>query len=1026
MSRPNIPGIRFRILLLVLLAAIPAAVVMAASSIEHRRRAADGVRRGTMSVVRLAASDHQNVIAHTGRLLEGLAGIDAIRNAHPVDCASILSAVLAGEPLYRNLGVADASGTIVCSAIDLAPGFQASPAGRTAIRAALRRQGLAISEYTTAGTDQQPLIVLARAIPGADADGPTSLPRTPASISDGGRPDSESAGLAVFATVRLDWLNDLAAQIDLPPGSVLTATDQDGTVLVHHPNAREHVGSDVQREPWFRAASGAGGDTSSTSLDADGVERFHVTTPLQSEDGMRYGYASVGVPTSIIYAAQRGTTQRTLIWLMLATFVALAGSWLAADRFITAPLRKLLVTARRLEAGDRSARSGVRDTAGEIGQLARAFDEMADSLQAREEELEASAGALSRQALVFDTVQEGVVITDPAGVIIDWNRGATQIFGYSRDEALGQPLSFCHDPRIGGQRERDIQSAMALEGRWLGEIPFVRSDGTRGVSEAVVVAQRGEGGQVTAHVTVNRDITQRKRAEAALRESELSYRMLFNSLTELVYIQDLDGRFLNVNDAVVDAYGYSREELIGQTPAVLADPERVDLDRVMDAFSRAVAGDLQRFEFWGRRKNGDVFPKDVVLSRATYFGREVVIAVSRDITEQKGAERALRESEEQLRHAQKMEAVGRLAGGIAHDFNNLLMSIRGSVELALLDLPPEDELRQDLEQVQQATDTAASLIRQLLAFSRKQEVKPQKLDVNDLIENTGRLLRRPLGSEIELVSRLQPDLWAVEADASQLEQVVMNLALNARDAMQGGGRIIITTSNATLSDGDPAIPKFVKPGRYVLLEIEDTGTGMDAETQQHVFEPFFTTKEKEKGTGLGLFTVYGTVRGVGGHVWVDSEPGRGTIMRVALPAVERAAQGSRAASGDAEMRGTETVLVVEDEDPIRRLARRMLERMGYTVVEAAGGDEALRLSDEYPGPIHLMLTDVTMPKMNGRELAAEIVERRPDLHVVYMSGYAEEDIRGRGVGSPAGAFLHKPFTAEGLTSTIREALDTRE
>lgn len=747
---------------------------------------------------------------------------------------------------------------------------------------------------------------------------------------------------------------------------------------------------------------------------------------LQSEEGVRYGYASVGVPTSLIYPAQRSTTERTLVLLSLATLVALAGAWLAADAFISAPLRKLLVTTRRIARGDRSARSGVVDTAGEIGELARALDEMAASLQAREEELEASAAALSRQALVFDTVQEGVVITDPDGMIIDWNPGATRIFGYGRDAVLGQPLSFCHGPRIGGQRQRDIQAAMAMDGRWSGEVPFVRSDGTRGVSEVLAVGHRHEAGHVAAHITVHRDVTERKRGEAALRESELSYRMLFNSLTEFVYIQDLEGRFLNVNDAVVDAYGYSREELVGQTPAVLADPERVDIEQVMSAFSRAVAGELQRFEFWGRRKTGEVFPKDVVLSKATYFGREVVIAVSRDTTEQKRAERALRESEEQLRHAQKMEAVGRLAGGIAHDFNNLLMSIRGSVELALLDLPPEAELRGDLEQVQQATDTAASLIRQLLAFSRKQEVQLQKLDMNDLIENTGRLLRRPLGSEIELVYRLQPDLWGVEADASQMEQVIMNLALNARDAMPEGGRITVTTSNSTLTEDDASIPKFVKPGRYVMLDIEDTGAGMDAETQQHVFEPFFTTKEKEKGTGLGLFTVYGTVRGIGGHVWVESEPRRGTVVRVALRGDERAEHATPPHPDGPAMAGTETVLVVEDEDPIRRLARRMLERMGYQVVEAANANEALRLSDEYPGPIHLMLTDVTMPKMNGRELAAGIVERRPDLRVVYMSGYAEEDVRGRGVGSPAGAFLHKPFTRDGLTRTVREALDSRE
>lgn len=1003
MPRPTKPGIRFRILLLVLLAAVPAVAVMIGSSLDQRQRAAEGVRRGAESVARVAAGQHENVIGHTSRLLEGLAGLDAIRTADPADCPAILAAVLAGEPLYRNIGVADATGAVVCSALAVEPGFRPSPAGSAAVAEAIRRQGLAVSDYTTGPSTQIPLIVLARAIPATEAAG----------------------GLAVFAAARLDWLNDLAARIDLPPGSILTATDQHGTVLVQHPDPDEHVGLDARDEHWFRAAGLAAGDTSSTSLDSDGVERFHVTTRLQGEEGVPYGYATVGVPTSVIYAAQRRSTERSLVLLAIATLLALAGAWVAADLFITAPLNKLLVTARRLATGDRSARSGVRDTAGEIGQLARAFDEMAGALQAREEELEASAHALSRQALVFDTVQEGVVITDPDGAIIEWNPGATRLFGFTREEALEQPLSLYHDPRLGGQRERDIRAAVALDGRWAGEIPFVRADGTRGVSEAVVVAQTGETGEASAHVTVNRDITERKRAEAALRESELSYRMLFNSLTELVYIQDLDGRFINVNDAVVDAYGYAREELLGQTPAMLADPERVDLEKVMAAFGRAVAGELQRFEFWGRRKSGETFPKDVVLSRATYFGREVILAVSRDITEQKRAERALRQSEEQLRHAQKMEAVGRLAGGIAHDFNNLLTSIRGTVELALMDLPVQGELREDLEQVQQATDTAATLIRQLLAFSRKQDVKAQTLAINDLVENTGRLLRRPLGSEIELVYQLQPDLWDVEADASQMEQVVMNLALNARDAMPHGGRITISTANLVLTGDDPTIPPFVQPGEYVMLSVQDDGTGMDAETRQHVFEPFFSTKEKEKGTGLGLFTVYGTVQASRGHVWVESEPGRGTAMRVVLPRVQRYT-GGPAGAPEPQPAGSETVLIVEDEDPIRRLARRMLERIGYQVLEASSGDEALSISDGYPGPIQLLLTDMTMPKMNGRELAVEMVARRPDLRVVYMSGYTEEDVMRRGGERPGGGFVHKPFSVEGLTRAVRDALDSRE
>lgn len=1000
--RRPLAGIRVRVLLLVLLAAAPAAAVMAASSLEQRRRATAAVELGARSIVQLAAADHEAVIASTSRLLGGLAAVDAIRLARAAECRAIVQAIIAGEPLYRSLGVARPDGRIVCSAMPVPSDFTPSPAGQAAIDEAWRTQGLAISGYTRGPLTRASLIVLARAVD----------PRT-------------SAGdLVVFASVRLDWLNELAAKISLPSGSVLTATDLDGTVLVHHPDTLGRLGRAAGDDAWFRAARQASGDTSFTALDHDGIERFHVTTTLKRADGATVGLATVGVPTSIIYAAQRRSTERTVFWFAVLLVSALVVGWVITHLFVTEPLNKLLTTARRLESGDRTARSGVQDGRGEIGQLARAFDEMAGALQAREEQLEELATTLARQALVFETVQEGVAITDAHGVIIDWNPGAERLFGYTRDEALGQPLSFCHDPRLGGQRERDILTALGMEGRWAGEIPFVRADATRGVSEAVAVTQRDEAGVVTAHVVVSRDVTHRHRSEAALRESELSYRMLFNSLTELVYIQDLEGRFLNVNDAVVDAYGYSREELLGQTPAMLADPERVDLEEVMAAFSAAIAGELRRFEFWGRRKDGTTFPKDVVLSKATYFGREVVIAVARDTSDQKRAELALRDSEEQLRHAQKMEAVGRLAGGIAHDFNNILTSIHGGVELALLDLPEDHQVREDLEHVKQATNTAASLVRQLLAFSRKQEVKPQALEINDIVENTGRLLKRPLGSDIELAIELDPELGTVHADAAQIEQIVMNLTLNARDAMPRGGRITIRTENVAAAAGNGRLPPLVEPGEYVMLSVQDDGEGMDAETQQHVFEPFFTTKTKEKGTGLGLFTVYGTVRGAGGHVWVESEPGRGTTVRLVLPRTKGTPGEAARVQPRAAASGGETILLVEDEDSIRRLACRMLQRLGYEVLQAASADEALKLSDEYPGPIHLLLTDITMPEMNGRELATAMVAERPDLRVVYMSGYTEEDLGPNG-SAPEGPFVQKPFSVDALTSTVRRSLDSR-
>jgi two-component system cell cycle sensor histidine kinase/response regulator CckA len=1005
MLRSLLAGIRARVLLLVLLATIPAVAVMVASALEQRTQVMEEARRGTLRLAAIAARDHQEVIESARRLLQSLSNLQVLRSGDAETCRTVLSPLLLGSPHYIGLGIATPAGEIVCSRpLDPPPGYKPSRPGLQAVRNAWTRRDFAVSNYTVDAVFGLPMIVVAHAIP-----------------------DTEDAGNRVlFASMRLDWLSEFAATIDLPEGSTLTATDLNGTVLTHHPDPKAWLGRSARSAEWFVARGGP--DAGSTiSLDLDGVERLHATAPLEDADGNAYGYATVGLPTSVIYAAQRRSAQRNLLWLLLAGLIALAAAWTVSDVFITKPLNKLLLAARRLESGDRTARSGLESTSDEIGELGGAFDEMAGALQAREEELEASAEALSQQALVFETVHEGVLITDPEGRVTEWNPGAERMFGYPRSEAIGRDVSFWHDPRVGTQKAREILGALQVKGRWSGEIPFVRGNGTRGVSEAVIVAQRDESGRAAAHVMVNRDVTDRKRSEAALRESELSYRILFNSLTELVYIQDLDGRLLNVNDALVDAYGYSREELLGLDPCTLVEAERSPAGRMKEAFERAVSGDLQRFELWARRKNGESFPKEIVLSKAMYFGRDVVIAVGRDMSEQKRAERALRESVEHLRHAQKMEAVGRLAGGIAHDFNNLLTAIRGSVELSMLDLPADSPTRTDLQQIEDATEIAASLTRQLLAFSRKQEARHQPLDINAVVASTGRLLQRPLGSDIELVLELAPDAAQVLADAGQMEQMVMNLALNARDAMPRGGRITISTDNFDAAQGDPSLPAYVKAGAYVRVRVSDTGIGMDAETQQHVFEPFFTTKEKDKGTGLGLFTVYGAIRGSGGHIWVTSEPDRGTTFTALIPRIDVDwATASADELMDGSAIGSETVLLVEDEDAIRTVTLRMLERMGYRVLSAPGGHEALEIAEEHEGTIDVLVTDMTMPRMSGRELAEAMVCRRPELRVVYMSGYTEEDIQPTGGSVPPGPFLHKPFSLEGLGRTVRTALDTRD
>ena len=385
----------------------------------------------------------------------------------------------------------------------------------------------------------------------------------------------------------------------------------------------------------------------------------------------------------------------------------------------------------------------------------------------------------------------------------------------------------------------------------------------------------------------------------------------------------------------------------------------------------------------------------------------------------------LRTSEEQLRQAQKMEAVGRLAGGVAHDFNNLLMVMRGYGELLLNRLDANDPLRRNAEEIQEAAKRATALTQQLLAFSRKQVLQPKVLELNAVVTEVEKMLRRLIGEDIELAATLDLALGRVKADPGQIEQIILNPAVNARDAMPQGGRLTLKTSNVTLDQAYARQHRGARPGPHVLLAVSDTGVGMDAETQSHIFEPFFTTKDAGKGTGLGLSTVYGIVKQSGGTIWVESAPGRGTTFEIYLPLVEKVAAGGELhpALPAPPPGGTETILVVEDEMSVRRLAAEFLGSNGHTVLEAQDGGEALQVCEEHRGPIHLLITDVVMPGMSGRELAVRLAGRRPEMKVIYMSGYTDDAIVQHGVLEEGIPFLQKPFSLDALARIVREGLE---
>jgi PAS domain S-box-containing protein len=507
----------------------------------------------------------------------------------------------------------------------------------------------------------------------------------------------------------------------------------------------------------------------------------------------------------------------------------------------------------------------------------------------------------------------------------------------------------------------------------------------------------------------------KQRVERALWERARTLETLLEATPVAIVALDTAGRVTTWSKAAERMFGWSEQEVVGRCAPINPDRDRGEPDQ---AVGRNLRGETTLSESQLQRKDGRLI--DVLSSAAPIISAQGMvsgtIAVLVDVTER-------RQIEEQLRQAVKMEGIGRLAGGIAHDFNNLLTVIGGRCHLVMGQLPPEHPIRRDIKIIGEVGDRAASLTRQLLAFSRSQILEPKAFDLNEMVSDMKELLERLLREDVDLVLNLDPSIGQVIADRGQFEQVVLILAVNARDAMPEGGQFTLETHNVEL--GEAYVRKHLDalPGSYVVLSVCDSGTGMDAATRARIFEPFFTTKDVGKGRGLGLAAAYGILHQSHGHITVDSEPGQGTTFRVYVPRVDAGASALTATELGLPPRGTETVLLVEDEPSFRALTRELLEQSGYTVLESEDVQHALRISEQHRGMIHLLLTDVVMPRMNGRALARAVQDFRPDIKVLYMSGYTDNVIVHQGILDPGTPFLEKSFSPSKLARKVREVLD---
>ncbi|HKW40005.1 MAG TPA: PAS domain S-box protein, partial [Gemmatimonadales bacterium] len=627
-----------------------------------------------------------------------------------------------------------------------------------------------------------------------------------------------------------------------------------------------------------------------------------------------------------------------------------------------------------------------------------------------------TSDSLRRHTQAMNSSLDGMAILDRQGVHTYVNAAFARMMGYADpQQILGRKWLDVYSDEDRRFAEAEIRDVLIKDGKWFGALTIHHRDGAEFPMELAITAlPNGET------VCVTRDIEDRRLAEAARLHAEAKYRKLVEQVAAISYIARLgiDGEWLYVSPQIETMFGFSAEEWLNDSRDWVRHVHPDDRKVIEEAEAASRRGERFQAEYRVARKDGRViWVSDTAVVVAGTDAHPLMEGIIVDITERK-------QLETQLQQSRRMEAIGRLAGGIAHDFNNLLTIIKGYTELALTRSNVPAELRTDVERIEDASERATSLVRQLLAFSRRQVLQPKLIDLNGIVLGLDKLLRRLMDEDIEMFTITGKNLGTIKADPAQVEQVIMNLVVNARDAMPHGGRLTVETENVDLDSAYSSEQVTMPTGRYVMLSVSDTGVGMTPEEVAHIFEPFYTTKQGGRGTGLGLSTVYGIVKQSGGYIWVYSEAGRGTTVKVYLPRVAGAAEALSTAPVPTEVRGgDETVLLVEDATPVRALARRSLEGRGYRVLDASDGPAAIELSARHDGRIDLLVTDVVMPGMSGRELAERLRPQRPGMKVLYTSGYTDDTMVRQGVLTSGVAFLQKPFVPDTLARKVREVLD---